>query len=131
MQLSAYLWLRLEQVPWAQREKSAEELGRRIVSAAGARGHMTSNLTCPDRELRTLRQKSRQVLTVLADRLADRPDMQNAIARLIRPYDMWRRSTKRQNLMRLVLQASVAALVNVQSVDVVDAEIRLRAVMWN
>ena len=35
------------------------------------------------------------------------------------------------DLMRLVLHASVAALVNVQSVEVVDAEMKRRAVMGN
>ena len=35
------------------------------------------------------------------------------------------------DLMRLVLQASVATLVNVQSVEAVDAEIKRRAVAGN
>ena len=35
---------------------------------------------------------------------------------------------KEPDLMRLVLHASVAALVNVQSVEAVDAEIKRRAV---
>lgn len=38
---------------------------------------------------------------------------------------------KEPDLMRLVLQASVAALVNVQSVEAVDAELRRRAVLGN
>jgi predicted component of type VI protein secretion system len=48
-----------------------------------------NNLTpIPDDELRTLLQASRQMLTALAQSLADRPDMQNAVARLMRPDDM-------------------------------------------
>ena len=35
------------------------------------------------------------------------------------------------DLMRLVLQASVAALVSVQSVEAVEAEMKRRAVMGN
>jgi len=38
---------------------------------------------------------------------------------------------KEPDLMRLVLQASVAALVNVQSVEAVGAEIKRRAVKGN
>ena len=40
-------------------------------------------------------------------------------------------AVKEPDVMRLVLQASVAALVNVQSVEAVDAEMRRRAVMGN
>ena len=40
-------------------------------------------------------------------------------------------AVKKPDLMRLVLQASVAALVNVQSVEAVDAEMKRRAVMGN
>lgn len=35
------------------------------------------------------------------------------------------------DLMRLVLQASVAALVNVQSLEAVDAEMKRRATVGN
>ena len=42
----------------------------------------------PLEELRKLLQASRQTLTSLADSLADRLDMQNAIRRLMRPDDM-------------------------------------------
>ena len=41
------------------------------------------------------------------------------------------RRVKDPDLMRLVLQASVAALVNVQSVEAVGAEIKRRAVALN
>ena len=40
-------------------------------------------------------------------------------------------AVKEPDLMRLVLQACVAALVNVQSVEAVDAEMKRRAVMGN
>ena len=61
--------------------------------------------------------------------------MQNAIRRLMRPDDMLETfsdlAVKEPDLMRLVLQASVAALVNVQSVEAVDAEMKKSAVMGN
>ena len=53
----------------------------------------------------------------------------------MRPDDMLETfselAVKDPDLMRLVLQVSVAALVNVQSVEAVDAEIKRRAVMGN
>jgi hypothetical protein len=89
----------------------------------------------PIEELRDLLQASRQTLTAMVDSLANRPDTQNAIRRLMRPDDMLetfsKLAVKEPDLMRLVLQASVAALVNVQSVEAVDAEMKRRAVMGN
>ena len=77
-------------------------------------------------ELREILQASRETITALIDSLANRPDMQNAVRRLMRPDDMLETfselAVKEPDLMRLVLQASVAALVNVQSVEAVDAE---------
>ena len=65
------------------------------------------------------------MLTALIDSLTDRPDVQNAVRRLMSPDDMLETfselALKDPDLMRLVLQASVAALVNVQSVEAVDA----------
>ena len=88
-----------------------------------------------DDELRMLLQQSRQVLTVLVQSLNHRPDMQNAVRRLMRPDDMLETfselAVKEPDLMRLVLQASVAALVNVQSVEAVDVEMKRRAVIGN
>ena len=53
----------------------------------------------------------------------------------MRPDDMLETfselAVKKPNLMRLVLQASVAALVKVQSVDVVDGEMKRRSVVGN
>lgn len=40
-------------------------------------------------------------------------------------------AVKEPDLTRLALQTSVAALVNVQSVEVVDAELKRRAVKGN
>ncbi len=62
-------------------------------------------------------------------------DMQNAVRRLMSPDDMLETfselAVKEPDLMRLVLQASVAALVNVQSMEAVDAEMKRRAVNGN
>ena len=75
------------------------------------------------------------MLTSLAERLNVRPDMENAIRRLMRPDDMLETfselAVKEPDLMRLTLQASVAALVNVRSVEAVDAELKRRAVTGN
>lgn len=75
------------------------------------------------------------MVTALTESLADRPDMQDAVARLISPDDMLETfsglTVSESDLMRLVLQASVAALVNVQSEEVVEAEMKRRAVMGN
>ena len=53
----------------------------------------------------------------------------------MQPDDMLERfselAVRERDLMRLVLQASVAALVNVQSVEAVDAEMKRRAVSGN
>ena len=97
---------------------------------------MSNNLEeMPIEELRELLQASRQTLKSLVESLASRPDMQNAIRRLMRPDDMLETfselAVKEPDLMRLVLQASVAALVNVQSVEAVDEELKRRAVMGN
>ena len=86
-------------------------------------------------ELREILQASRETITGLTDSLANRPDIQNAVRRLMRPDDMLETfselAVKEPDLMRLVLQASVAALVNVQSVEAVDAEMKRRAVVGN
>ena len=76
---------------------------------------MTNNLSNKsDAELRENLQASRQMLTTLIERITDRPDMQNAIRILMRPDDMLETfselAVKEPDLMRLVLQASVAAL---------------------
>jgi len=95
-----------------------------------------SNLTDKsDIELRELLQASRQTLTSLIESLSIRPDMQNAVRRLMRPDDMLETfselAVREPDLMRLVLQASVAALVNAQTVEVVGAELKQRAAAGN
>ena len=97
---------------------------------------MTNNLAnMPDAELRELLQASRETLAALMERLTDRPDTQNAIRRLMHPGDMLETFTelavKDPDLMRLVFQASVAALVNVQSVEAIEAELKRRAAVGN
>ena len=88
-----------------------------------------------DDQLQTLLQQCRDVLTSLVQSLEDRPDMQEAIRQLMTPDDMLEAfselAVKDPDLMRLVLQVSVAALVNVQSVEVVGAEMKRRAVKRN
>ena len=53
----------------------------------------------------------------------------------MRPDDMLETfselAVKEPDLMRLVLQASLATLVNVRSVEAVDAELHRRAVIGN
>ena len=57
------------------------------------------------------------------------------LAVAMRPDDMLETfsdlAVKEPDLMRLVLQASVAALVNVQSVEAVGAEMKKRAIAGN
>ena len=75
------------------------------------------------------------MLTALAQSLADRPDMQNAVACLMRPDDMLEAfselAVSDPDLMRLTLQACVAALVNSQCVTAVEAEVRRRSIAGN
>ena len=97
---------------------------------------MSNNLEeMPIEELRDLLQASRQTLTSLVESLGNRPDMRNAILRLMHPDDMLETfselAVREPDLMRLVLQASVAALVNVQSVEAVEAEMKRQAVNGN
>ena len=88
-----------------------------------------------DDRLRTMLDQSRQVLSSLSASLEARPDMQNAVRQLMRPDDMLETfselAVREPDLMRLILQACVAALVNVQSVEAVDAELKERAVRGN
>ncbi len=88
-----------------------------------------------DDRLRAMLYRSRQMLSSLSESLSARPDMQNAIRRLMSPDDMLETfselAVKEPDLMRIVLQASVAALVNVQSVEAFESEIRRRAIETN
>ena len=88
-----------------------------------------------DPQLREVLTESRQTLTSLVMSLANRPDMQNAIARLMEPDNMletfYELASAEPDLMRLVLQASVAALLNVQALEDSNAELKLRAIKNN
>jgi hypothetical protein len=61
--------------------------------------------------------------------------MQNAIRRLMRRDDMVETfselAVREPDQMRLVLWACVAALVSLQSVEAVDAELKRRAISGN
>jgi len=96
---------------------------------------MNNLTTKSDDELRALLQASRQMLTALTQSLVDRPDMQEAVSILMRPDDMLETfselAVKDPDLMRLTLQACVAALVNAQAVEAIDAELKRRAVKGN
>ena len=86
------------------------------VGALEIAGNYMNNLTNKSgAELRERLQASRQTLTALIERLADRPDMQNAILRLMRPDDMLETvselAVKEPDLMRLFYrQAWMSAL---------------------
>ncbi len=88
-----------------------------------------------DVQLREVVAASRETIISLIDSLADRPDMQNAVRRLMRPDDMLETfselAVKESDLMRLVLQAAVATMANVQTVEAAIAELKRRAVNGN
>ena len=72
--------------------------------------------------------QSRQMLSSLSESLSARSDMQNAIRRLISPDDMLETfselAVKEPDLMRVVLQAAVATMANVQTVEAAIAELK-------
>lgn len=85
-------------------------------------------------DLRELLQAPRQTLTALVDSLANRPDMQELFAvKCIRTIWLRRSASavKEPDRIRQVFQAGVAALVNVQSVEAADAEMRWRGLKGN
>ena len=88
-----------------------------------------------DDQLRELLTTSRQTLNSLVMNLTSHPDMQNAVARLMGPVDMletfYELASAKPDLMRLVLQASVSALLNVQALDGSNAELKQRAIKGN
>jgi hypothetical protein len=75
-----------------------------------------------DEQLREALVTSREMLNSLVASLNDRPDMQDAITQLMEPDNMletfYELASAEPDLMRLVLQASVAALLNVQAFEV-------------
>ena len=88
-----------------------------------------------DDQLRELLTTSRQTLNSLVMNLTNHPDMQNAITRLMGPNDMldsfYELASAEPDLMRLILQTSVAALLNVQALDGSNAELKQRAIKGN
>ncbi|MDA1229870.1 MAG: hypothetical protein O2856_03765 [Planctomycetota bacterium] len=96
---------------------------------------MNNLTTKSDAELREIFEASSHMLASVVHSLCNRPDMQNAVRRLMRPDDMLETfselAVKEPDMMRLVLQASVAALVNAQSMMAADDEIQRRGVKGN
>ena len=92
---------------------------------------MTDVKSMTDQQLQTLLQQCRAVLGSLVESLEERPDMQAAIRQLMTPDDMLEAfsqiGVKDPDLARLTLQASVAALMNTQTVMAIEAEFRRRA----
>ena len=88
-----------------------------------------------DDQLRELLTTSRQTLNSLVMNLTNHPDMQNAITRLMGPDDMlvafYELASAEPDLMRLILQTSVSALLNVQALDGSNAELKQRAIKGN
>lgn len=85
-----------------------------------------------DERLAKMLQLCRDTLSALSESLEHRVDMQHAIRQLMTQCDMLEKFTelavKDPDLMRVVLHASVAALVNSQNVSAIDAELNRRSV---
>lgn len=82
----------------------------------------------------TCRTSCRQVLQSLVDVLNDRSDLQAGIDRLMRANEMVDELNaihRLPDLARLILQPSVAAMVNTQRVETIDGELRRPAVGGN
>ena len=75
--------------------------------------------------------QSRGILRSLVEELEQRQDMQQAIRQLGPPDDILETfsqlAVKEPDVMRVVLQAAVAALVNTQAVMVAETELQRRA----
>ncbi len=75
--------------------------------------------------------QSRGTLQSLVESLEQRQDMQRGIQQLMTPDDMLETFSKlavaEPDLMRVVLQAAVAALVNTQAVIAAETEVKRRA----
>ena len=82
-----------------------------------------------DAELQTLRTSCQDVLRAVVGSLEDRADMQAAIQQVMNSDNAFEAlaSIPDDDLKRLTLQACVAALVNLQSMTAIDAEIERRA----
>lgn len=88
-----------------------------------------------DIELRHKLKNARIVLRTLAVGFSDRPDAEQVIDRLMTPEDVLATITelagKDPALLQHVIRASVMALVNLQAMAAVNAEIKRRAVKGN
>ena len=88
-----------------------------------------------DEQLRELASVSRLVLSLLSASLAAWPNMRNAVQRLMSPDDtletFYELAAKEPDLMRTVLEASVAAFVNAKNLETVDEELKRRTVDGN
>jgi hypothetical protein len=84
-----------------------------------------------DDELLEVLAQSRGAQKSLIKSLEQRQDMQQVIQQLMTPDDMLEAFSKlavaEPDLMRVVLQAAVAALVNTQAVMAAEAEVKRRA----
>jgi hypothetical protein len=86
-----------------------------------------SNLT--DAQLQTLRTSCQDILTSIVESLKDRVDIQEVMVQLVASDNIAQTLIEfpDDDLARLTLPASVAALVNTQSVMAIDAELARRA----
>jgi hypothetical protein len=82
-----------------------------------------------DMELQRLRTSCNDVLKSVVECLRDRPNMYAAIRRMMTSDNIERSLTEIPDaeLRQQILQASVASMVNLQSVAAIDAEIERRA----
>jgi hypothetical protein len=86
-----------------------------------------SNLT--NEQLQTLRTSCQDILKSIVDSLNGRVDIQEVMVQLVASENIAQTLIEfpDDDLARLTLQASVAALVNTQSVMAIDAELTRRA----
>ncbi len=82
-----------------------------------------------DVQLQRLRASCEDVLKSVVECLQDRPDMNAAIRRMMTSDDIERSlaDISDAELRQQILQASVASMVNLQSLAAIDAEIERRA----
>ena len=82
-------------------------------------------------QLLKVQAEADSTLTSLVDALSERPDMQQALRKLMSPDDMLeafsQQAIEDPDLMRVTLQASVAALINVHTHRTATAELKRRA----
>jgi len=89
----------------------------------------------PSDRLPSALQDCRETISSALDALSRRPDMEAAIRDLMRSHDAMEtfceRSLREPDMMRLVLMAGISALVNVRSVQSIEAELKRRAADGN